>query len=115
MREGGTGKIDPASDPFSDVAVFELANIFQWLTIMQDDLVLLTRDEYCHNLGFRSASSHVNCCGTAVNCFKQTLHLPVAVAQSRNTNRVSGVRNVDIRTNLNPWVGLARLDQESSR
>ncbi len=28
--------------------------------------------------------AHANCCGVAVNCFKQVVHLPVAVTQKRN-------------------------------
>ncbi len=116
-RECGTGKINSASDIFGALAVcdenrmelFELVNILQWRTITQNDLVLLNRDECCHNLGFRSVTAYAKSCDAAINCFKQALHLPVAVFQKHT------IVDVDVRTNLNPWVDLARLDLESSR
>ncbi len=54
--------------------------------------------------GFQSVNVHVNCCGMAIHCLKQALHLPVAaiVGASRN-------RKVDIRAKLNPWVVLQGL------
>ncbi len=42
----------------------------------------------------------------AFNFLKQALHLPVAITQKHNIVGVSEVRNVDARTNLNPWVAL---------
>ncbi len=47
---------------------------------------------------------HVNCCGIAIHCLKQALHLPVAVIVG-----ASEERNVDVRANLNPWVILQSL------
>ncbi len=72
------GKIIPASDLFGALAVvdehrievLELVNIPQWLFIMQDGLVLSTRYECCHHLGFRSATVHVDYGGVVVHYFK---------------------------------------------
>ncbi len=41
-----------------------------------------------------------------VNCFKQALHLSVAVAQEHDIVCVSEVRHMDVRANLNPRVAL---------
>ncbi len=57
----------------------EFANILPWLTIKQDALALLPRDECLHHLGFESANVHADCGGVVVNYFKQVLHLPVVV------------------------------------
>ncbi len=46
----------------------------------------------------------------AVNCFKQALHLHVAVTQKHNIVGVSEVRNMDAGTNLNPWVAKNPVD-----
>ncbi len=50
-----------------------------------------------------------------VNCFRQVLHLLVIVAQEHDIVGINKVRNVDVRTNLNPMGSIARLDQVSSR
>ncbi len=50
-------------------------------------MVLLTRDQSWHHLGFGSVNVHTNCCGMAVNCFKQALHLRVAIAENHNIVR----------------------------
>ncbi len=44
-----------------------------------------------------------------VNCFRQVLHLLVVVAQGHDIVGISKVRNVDVRTILNPWVALQGL------
>ncbi len=95
-------KINPASDLIGAQAVcyehrtevLELVNNLQRLTIKQDGLALHTRDEYLHYLGFRGINAHADCCGMVVNCFKQALHLPVAVpalvwaCQRRRTSQI---------------------------
>ncbi len=45
----------------------------------------------------------------ADNCFKQALHSSVAVTKENNIVGVSEVINVDLHTNLNPWVALQGL------
>ncbi len=48
----------------------------------------------------------------AVNGFKQALHLPVSITQEHNIDVVSEVGNVDIRTNLNPWIAMQGLTRQ---
>ncbi len=55
----------------------EPANIFKWLTIMQDDLSLTTRDDCRYYLCLRNVNAHAACGGVVVIIFKQALHFPV--------------------------------------
>ncbi len=43
------------------------------------------------------------------NCFRQVLHLSVIVAQGHDIVGITKARNVNVRTNLNPWVALQGL------
>ncbi len=61
---------------------------------------LLTRDECLHHIGFRCSIVHIDCDTMAVSCFKQALHFPEVVAQEPDIARISEVRNLEIRTNL---------------
>ncbi len=38
-----------------------------------------------------------------VSCFKQALHFPEVIAQEHDIARISEVRNLDIRTNLQDY------------
>ncbi len=73
-----------------------MSTYFQWLTIKQDGLAMLTRDE-CW------------ACGMAINCFKQALYLAVIAAEYYDVVGIGDVGHMDISSNLNPWVVLQSL------
>ncbi len=59
--------------------VLERVNLLQWLTIMQDNLALTTRDDYWHYLGLRSVNGHGTNGGVVVTSFKYALYFHVVV------------------------------------
>ncbi len=113
-RECGMSKINPASDLLGALAVCdehraeipEFVHIIQGLTIKQDSLALLTRDECWHHLGLRGVNAHAYCGGVAINSFKQVLHLAVAAAEYYDGVGIGEVGHMDVSSNLNPWVVL---------
>ncbi len=105
-------KINPASHLLGALVVcdeqraevLEFVNILQGLTIKQDSLALLTRDECWHHLGLRGVNAHTDCGGVAINSYKQALHLNVATADYYDVFGIGEVRHLDVGSNQNPWL-----------
>ncbi len=63
-------------------------------------------DECWHRLGLRDFNAHTDHGGVGVNSFKQALHPPVTTAEDHAIVSMGEVRRneVDVGSNLNPWV-----------
>ncbi len=89
--------------------VLERVNLLQWLTIMQDDLALTTRDDYWHYLGLGTVNWHAACGVVVVTNFKQALHFPV-VAHEHKRDQIHG-----LSYQPESLGSLTRIDKESIR